>query len=86
MRRALLLGSLVVLAPALAHADCGAAIARYKAVQANDVATGNVNRAVAAQIKREIDAAEAACSAGQDGKAMELLRASQTRHGYSTGL
>jgi hypothetical protein len=65
---------------------CAGAIARYRAVQDNDLSMGHVAKSVYAQIKREIEAAEQACSAGQDAKAMGMIRASQTRHGYPTNL
>ncbi|MFV0280274.1 MAG: hypothetical protein ACK5JM_05875 [Rhodoblastus sp.] len=63
-------------------AGCSGAIARYRAVIANDRATGNVNESVYKQIDSEISGASAACSSGQDGEAMRLLAASKTRHGY----
>ena len=65
---------------------CAGAIARYRAVQENDHASGNVAGGVYAQIQREIAAAEKVCAAGDDAKATQLIRASQSRHGYSTGL
>lgn len=65
---------------------CKGAIARYRAVQENDYASGNVARSVYLQIKREIAAAERVCAAGDDAKATQLIRASETRHGYSTSL
>lgn len=61
---------------------CAGAIARYQAVIDNDLATGHVNQGVHAQINSEIGDAAAACSAGQDGRALTLLRASKSRHGY----
>ena len=38
--------------------DCKAAIARYRAIQDNDLSMGHVAQSVYHQIKREIDAAE----------------------------
>ena len=67
-------------------AGCVGEIARYRAVQQNDYASGNVAKSVYLQVKREIDAAEKACSEGQEAKASAMIRASQTRHGYSTRL
>ena len=61
---------------------CSGEIARYRAVQDNDLAMGHVAKSVYGQIKREIDAAEKVCSAGQDAKAEAMVRASQARHGY----
>ena len=67
-------------------AGCAGEIARYRAVQQNDLSMGNVAKSVYNQIQREIEAAERACSAGQDAKASAMIRASQSRHGYSTRL
>ena len=67
-----------------AGGDCSGEIARYRAVQENDLAMGHVAKSVYAQIKREIEAAEKVCSAGQDAKAEAMIRASQARHGYPT--
>ena len=65
---------------------CAGEIARYRAVQDNDHASGNVAKAVYLQIQREIAAAEKVCAAGEDAKASAIIRASQARHGYSTHL
>jgi hypothetical protein len=64
---------------------CAAEIARYRAIQANDFTTGNVNKDVHAQIETEIAEAERACSAGDQLRAQYLLRASKQRHGYPAG-
>ncbi|RBP11929.1 hypothetical protein DFR50_11536 [Roseiarcus fermentans] len=66
--------------------DCRAEIARYRAVQDNDLAMGHVAQSVYAQIKREIAAAETACAAGRDGEAKAMIAASEQRHGYPTGI
>ena len=63
---------------------CAGEIARYRAVQENDLSMGHVARSVYAQIKREIDAAEKVCGAGQDAKATQMIHASEARHGYPT--
>ena len=63
---------------------CAGEIARYRAVQDNDLAMGHVAKSVYNQIKREIDAAEKACAAGQDAEATAMIHASETRHGYPT--
>ena len=63
---------------------CAGEIARYRAVQANDHASGNVAKSVYSQIEREIAAAEKVCAAGNDAKASAMIRASEVRHGYST--
>ena len=96
-RSAPLLSILLAWSPALAQAPvtppsfqmpegsgCGGDIARYRAVQENDLAMGHVAKSVYAQIKREIEAAEKICSAGQDAKASAMIHASQARHGYPT--
>jgi len=61
---------------------CAASIARYRAVQDNDLAMGHVNKSVHAQIQKEIAEAESACAFGDEAKAQNLLRASKARHGY----
>ncbi len=63
-------------------AGCSGAIARYRAVVANDRDTGNVNDKVYQQIEGEIAGASTACAAGRDGEAMSLVAASKSRHGY----
>jgi hypothetical protein len=65
-----------------AGSGCGAAIARYRSVIDNDLKMGHVNQSVHGQIKGEIGEAEAACAAGQDSRALSLVRASKSRHGY----
>ena len=65
--------------------DCKAAIARYRAVQDNDLSMGHVAQSVYNQIKREIAGAEGACAAGRDAEAKAMITASQTRHGYPMG-
>ena len=62
--------------------DCASAIARYRAVQDNDLSMGHVNQGVYTQIQGEIAEAQRACSAGEEAKAQSLLRASKARHGY----
>jgi hypothetical protein len=61
---------------------CAGAVARYRSVIDNDLAMGHVNKSVHAQISNEISEASSACSGGQDGRALSLLRASKSRHGY----
>ena len=70
----------------VAESGCSGVIERYRAVQANDLSMGHVNKSVYAQIKREIEEAEKSCAAGQDAKATAMIRASQARHGYPTGI
>jgi hypothetical protein len=66
--------------------DCKADIARYRAIQDNDLSMGHVAQSVYNQIKREIAAAESACAAGHDAEAKAMIAASERRHGYPTGL
>jgi len=66
--------------------DCSAKIARYRAVQDNDLSMGHVVQSVYDQIKRETDAASKVCAAGRDAEAKSMVAASQRRHGYPTGL
>lgn len=61
---------------------CAGAVARYQAVVDNDLRMGHVNRSVHAQIQSEISEASGACSSGQDARAVSLIRASKSRHGY----
>ena len=63
---------------------CAGEIARYRAVQDNDLAMGHVGKSVYAQIQREIAAADQACQAGQEAQATKMIRASQAKHGYPT--
>ena len=82
-------GSLAVTPPGFQMpegGDCGAVIARYRAVQDNDLAMGHVVKSVYAQIKRETDAASQACAAGKDAEAKRMVAASEQRHGYPTNL
>jgi hypothetical protein len=66
--------------------DCSAKIARYRAVQDNDLSMGHVAQSVFNQIKRDTDAASKVCAAGRDAEAKSMVAASQKRHGYPTDL
>jgi len=61
---------------------CAGSINRYRAVIENDHSMGHVNQGVYSQIQGEISEASSACAAGQDAKALSLVRASKSRHGY----
>jgi hypothetical protein len=63
-------------------AGCSGDVARWQAVQDNDLSTGNVNQSVYNQIKVDIDRASAACQAGRSAEASSIVRASRARHGY----
>jgi hypothetical protein len=65
-----------------AGSGCAGAVSRYQAVVDNDLRMGHVNKSVHAQIMGEISEANGACSSGQDARAMSLIRASKSRHGY----
>ena len=69
-----------------AGGSCSGEIARYRAIQDNDLAMGHVAKSVYNQIKNEIAGAEKECAAGHDAKARALITASKERHGYPTGL
>ena len=82
-------GSLVV-APSdfrmPAGGGCAGEIARYRAVQDDDLAMGQIAQAVYDQIHREIASAAEACAAGRDAEARAMVLASRKRHGYPTAL
>jgi hypothetical protein len=63
-------------------AACTDKINRYQSVLATDHQTGNVNDSVFVAIEHELTDAAAACSAGHDREALNLIRASEVRHGY----
>jgi hypothetical protein len=65
-----------------AGSGCAGDIARYRAIQNNDLAMGNVAQSVYNQIKGEIAAAERVCAAGKDREASAMIMASRKRHGY----
>ena len=66
--------------------DCAAKIARYRAVQDNDLSMGHVVPSGYNQIKRDTAAAESVCAAGRDAEAKAMIAASERRHGYPTDL
>jgi hypothetical protein len=66
-------------------AGCSGAIARWRALQDNDLATGHVARSVYDSIQNDIRQASAACQAGRDAEAVGIVRASRLRHGYPAG-
>jgi hypothetical protein len=61
---------------------CEAVISRYRSVIENDRAMGHVNLKVYDQISGEIGEAQSACSSGQEARAVAMVRASKSRHGY----
>lgn len=82
-------GAVVVTPPSFQMPEgqgCTGAIARYRAVQDNDLSMGHVVPSVYAQIKREVAQAEKVCAAGHDAEARAMIAASESRHGYPTDL
>lgn len=63
-------------------AGCSGEIARWRAIQDNDLKTGHVGQKVYETIRGEIAQAEAACAGGRDAEARGLVAASRKRHGY----
>ena len=64
---------------------CKGDVARWAAIQDNDLKSGHVSPSVYKKIQAEITEARAACDAGQGAKASALVRASRVRHGYPGG-
>ena len=69
-----------------AGGSCSGEIARYRAIQDNDLALGHVAQSVYDEIKVEIASAESVCSAGRGAEARGIILASKRRHGYPTDL
>jgi len=61
---------------------CSGDIARFRAIQANDLETGHVNRKVYDQIAGELNEAERLCASGNSAGASAAVRAIKARHGY----
>ncbi len=61
---------------------CSGDVARWKAIQDNDLATGHVSKSVYDRIQNDIAQASAACQAGRDKEASAMVRASRARNGY----
>lgn len=68
-----------------AGGGCQGDVARWNAIQNNDLRSGHVSKSVFDKIQGEIAEARAACNAGQSAKASALVRASRARHGYPGG-
>ena len=66
--------------------SCAGDIARYRAIQDNDLAMGHVAKTVYEKIKTEIAAAESECTAGHEAKSRALIVESRKKHGYPTDL
>lgn len=63
-------------------AGCAGDVARWKAVQDNDYASGNIGLKVYHEIAAEIARADTVCKAGRDAEASRLVHDSHRRHGY----
>jgi hypothetical protein len=61
---------------------CAGDVARWRALQDNDLRMGHVTQSVYGEIQHEIAAADAACQAGNDAQARSMVAASKHRHGY----
>ena len=61
---------------------CEGDVARWAAIQDNDLKTGHVSKSVYDRIQIEINEARAACAAGNGVQASALVRASRAHHGY----
>jgi hypothetical protein len=66
--------------------SCEGDIARYRAIQDNDLSMGHVAQSVYNQIKREIAAAEEECAKGHEAAGRAAIVASRRKHGYPTDL
>lgn len=63
-------------------AGCTGDIARFRAIQANDLETGHTTKTVYDQIEAEMKQADALCAAGNSGAASAHVRATKSRYGY----
>jgi hypothetical protein len=78
----LLLASLAAVTPAVAQSDCAGAINQLRTVVDNDVATGNLNRSVYAQMQPGLAQAAGLCRAGHPSEALRALQNLKHRYGY----
>lgn len=69
-------------APLPTGTGCGPSVARTQAIVATDVKTGDLSAPVGARFGADLSKAEAACAAGREGEAMNLLAAAKARYGY----
>jgi hypothetical protein len=83
---ALLLAAGYASAASLQVGSCAGDIARYRAIQEQDIKMGHVAKSVYNKIKAEIDAAEVECNNGHEAHARAMIVASKKRHGYPTDL
>ena len=66
--------------------SCAGDIARYRAIQEQDIKMGHVAKSVYNKIKAEIAGAEAECNAGHEAHARAMVVTSKKKHGYPTDL
>jgi hypothetical protein len=67
-------------------AGCAGAVARYRAVQDDDLAMGQIAQSVYDEVHKETAAAAEACAGGHDAEARAMIAASRKRHGYPASL
>ena len=65
-----------------AATGCQGEVARWAAIQDNDLKTGHVSKVVYDRIQQDISQARAACAAGNSAQASAIVRASRARNGY----
>lgn len=63
-------------------AGCTGDIARFRAIQANDLETGHTTKKVYDEIEAEMKKAEGMCAAGNSGGASAHVRSTKSRYGY----
>lgn len=61
---------------------CSGDVARFRAIQANDLETGHTTKSVYDQIEAEMKKADAMCASGNAGAASAHVRATKSRFGY----
>ena len=61
---------------------CSGDVARFRAIQANDLATGHTTKPVYEQIEAEMKKADALCQSGNASGASAHVRATKSRFGY----
>lgn len=66
--------------------SCSGDIARYRAIQEQDIKMGHVAKSVYNKIKGEIAAAEVECNNGHEAHARQMILVSKKKHGYPTDL
>ena len=75
--------SIRVTPPGAESAGCAADIASFRTLQDTDLAQNRVGQGVYDEIKGELTEADQACAQGDNLRALGLLRASKSKHGYA---